>query len=151
MKSVAFLFVLVLALSIPFVGVAQTVATFDSVMMVERGKFVGYVKGIPIAFEVCTDVSFEVVSGQIKLVVPAVLPMISVKVFVNLDRNGAQMFLDGERVGDAPDEILTTPGVHHLKLVYVRYGDTYVYEDSVFVKLGREILVHSDKFRLLGK
>ena len=82
-----------------------------------RGKFIGCYKGVSIAFEVYTTVAMEFVSGQRKLAVPAADSTVTVRVLVNLDRNGAQMFVDNKRVGDAPDYVTATPGVHHLRLI----------------------------------
>jgi hypothetical protein len=77
-------------------------------------------------------------------------PVRTHKVFieVNLDRNDAQVFVDGSFVGNAPDTFRIEEGAHELKLVYENapLDIKLRYVDSIFVSKDRSIHIASHQF-----
>ena len=90
------------------------------------------------------DIEEQDISGNVKK--PEVLP---VYVKVNLDRSGANIFIDNKLVGTAPGWIEVTSGKHQLQLVYAEmsYGYKWIYVDSIYVPSRNVFLIHSDAFQ----
>lgn len=78
-------------------------------------------------------------------------PTKNVKVFINVDlnRNGAKVFVDSQFVGVAPCSIAVTMGLHELRLVYenILYGYTWMFRDTISVTSEKTIAVRSTDFR----